>query len=165
MDKELGQVLREDAEALYEERKNGGKCPQWYRRRDARNEVVNKFTGRKESDRTYRRTKFVVDNGVPELVKALNAGTIKVAAAFQIATLTHSEQNEVMADAFLRRVFLRSVRDEVPEDRPAKVAVTVDRAIVDALVTAGLLDADDSGSKSAVGEAVANALKIMFSCQ
>jgi hypothetical protein len=47
--------------------------------------------------------------------------------------------------------------------QPAKVAVTVDRAIVDALVAAGLLDADEIGSKSAIGEAVANALKIMCS--
>jgi hypothetical protein len=37
--------------------------------------------------------------------------------------------------------------------------------MADALVAAGLLDADESGSKSAIGEAIANALKIMFSRQ
>jgi hypothetical protein len=165
MDKEQARHLREQAEAIYETRKFAGKCPRWYRRRDARNEVVNQFTGMKWSDRTGRRAKFVIDNAVPILRKALDAGTIKVGAAALIAELSHSDQQKVMADPTLRRIFLRSARDEVPEDRPAKVAVTVDRTMADALVAAGLLDADESGSKSAIGEAIANALKIMFSCQ
>jgi translation initiation factor 2B subunit (eIF-2B alpha/beta/delta family) len=162
MDKEQARHLREQAEAIYETRKFAGNCPRWYRRRDARHEVVNQFTGMKASERTRRRAQFVVDNGIPALLKAMDAGTIKIAAAVEIATLTHSEQNEVMADAALRRVFLRAARDVVPEGRPAKVAVSVDRTMADALVTAGLLDADESGSKSAIGEAIANALKIMF---
>jgi hypothetical protein len=70
-----------------------------------------------------------------------------------------------MADPTLRRVFLRAVRDEVREGWPAKVPVTVDETMVDALVTAGFLDADESGSKSAIGEAIASALKIMVSCR
>jgi hypothetical protein len=158
----LGEDLRERAEALFEERKNAGNCPQWFRRRDARNEVVNKFTGAKCSDRTGRRAEFVINNGVPALVEALNAGTIKIGAAALIAELSHSDQHKVMADAALRRAFLRGVRDEVPEGRPAKVAVTIDRTMIDALVMAGLLDADESGSKSAIGEAIGRALQIMF---
>ncbi len=156
------QDLRDMAVAIYDERKNAGNCPQWYRRRDARNEVVNRYTGAKVSERTMRRVTFVMENGVPALVKAMDDRTIKIGAAFEIAKLSHREQKQVMADAKLRRLVLRVVRDEVPEDRPAKVAVTVDRTMVDALVAAGFLDADESESKSAIGEAIASALKIMF---
>jgi hypothetical protein len=162
---ELAEALRNKAEGRYEERKNVGNCPRWYRRRDARNEVVNQFTGMKASDRTGRRLQFAIHNGVPMLVEAINAGTIKIGAAALIAELSHSDQQRVMDDPALRRVFLRTARDELPEDRPAKVTVTVDRTMADALVAAGLLDADESGSKSAIGEAIANALKIMFSRQ
>src|SRR5260221_12440215 len=105
MDKEQAQTradafaadLREQAEAIYETRKFAGNCPRWYRRRDARTEVVNQFTGRKDSDRTGRRAKFVVDNGIPALLKAMNAGAIKIGAAVEIAALTHDDQHKVMA--------------------------------------------------------------------
>jgi hypothetical protein len=59
MNKELAHALNETAESIYGARKNVGKCPQWYRRRDARNEVLNRFTGNKVSDRTMRRVTFV----------------------------------------------------------------------------------------------------------
>lgn len=146
--------------AIYEQRKNAGNCPRWYRRRDALNEYVNRCTGRKVSERTMRRVRFVVDNGVPMLVEALDAGTIKIGAAALIAALPHNDQEKVMANSTLRRVFLRAARDEVPEGRSAKVAVTVDRTIIDALVTAELLDADESESKLAIGDAIASALKM-----
>jgi hypothetical protein len=157
--------LTDSAEAIYEERKIAGNCPRWYRRRDALNEFVNRFTGQKSSERTSRRVGLVVDNGVPALVKALDAGTIKIGAAALIATLSPSDQHKVMANPTLRRAFLRAVRDEVPEGRPAKVPVAVDETMVDALVTAGFLDADEAESKSAIGEAIASALKIMCSSQ
>ena len=150
------------AEAIYQARKDVGNCPQWYRRRDALNEFVNRFTGQKSSERTRRRVEFVVANGVPALVEAIDAGEIKIGAAALIAELSHSDQDKVMANPTLRRVFLRAARDAVSEGRPAKVAVTVDETMIDALVKAGLLDADESGSKSAIGEAIANALKITF---
>ena len=111
------------AEAIYQARKDVGNCPQWYRRRDALNEFVNRFTGQKSSERTRRRVEFVVANGVPALVEAIDAGEIKIGAAALIAELSHSDQDKVMANPTLRRVFLRAARDAVSEGRPAKVAV------------------------------------------
>lgn len=46
--------------------------------------------------KTYEQAKAVIDEGVPELVEAMDAGDVSVSAAAAVATLPHQTQREVM---------------------------------------------------------------------
>jgi ParB-like chromosome segregation protein Spo0J len=50
-----------------------------------------------KSDRTYRRAKTVVRDGVPELQEAMDDGSLTINAAFEISKLPEEEQVQVLA--------------------------------------------------------------------
>lgn len=87
-----------------------GQLPTWFRTRDFVAERVGKIAGWRFSDRTLRRIKFVKHAGVPQLVAAMDAYEISIAAAAQLARMPPDAQLECLADRELRKVVVRVLR-------------------------------------------------------
>jgi len=91
-----------------------GQLPTWFRTRDFVAERVGKLSGRHLSDRTLRRIKFVMRAGVPQLVAAMDAGEISIAAAAQLARMPSDMQVRCLADRELCKHVVRVLRGAAP---------------------------------------------------
>jgi ParB-like chromosome segregation protein Spo0J len=112
-----------------------------------------------ESDQTYERAKQVVDQGVPELVEAMDSGDLSIYAASVIATQPSEQQAEIVkSPRELRREILRNLRESMNFPTPSKareIAKATGMAVVD---TTGKYRSGASVSEQAAIDADRNAI-------
>jgi hypothetical protein len=113
----LSDVLNKEADCIIEQRKARGQLPTWYRRRDARTKAVSQYTGKPMSNRTHRRLHAASERGCPELLAAMDAGTVTIAAAAELARLSHDDQRKLLANVKLCKVVIRVLRGDRKRER------------------------------------------------
>jgi hypothetical protein len=91
-----------------------GQLPTWWRRRDERARMTSKIAGRRMSDRTLRRLRFIVENGSPELIAAMAAERISFAAAAELARVPVEIQVKCVENPKVRRRVVAVLRENEP---------------------------------------------------
>jgi hypothetical protein len=88
-----------------------GQLPTWWRRCDELARQASKTGARRMSDRTLLRIRFVVVNGSSELIAAMDAERVSIAAAAELARTPADIQMKCIANPKLRREVVAIIRE------------------------------------------------------